>query len=119
MIDGDRAMSMSHRTLQGENQPVGLRNLFRPRQNRFLQLLIKQAEKTLEGMDALEAYMEHASDEHADAVRKAEKEADELRRILIDDLNRTFVTPLDREDIFALSRTIDDVMDYMRPAMGV
>jgi uncharacterized protein Yka (UPF0111/DUF47 family) len=27
-------------------------------------------------------------------------------------LNRTFVTPLDREDLFALSRTIDDVIDY-------
>jgi uncharacterized protein Yka (UPF0111/DUF47 family) len=41
-----------------------------------------------------------------------EKEADEARRILIDELNRTFVTPFDREDIFALSRTIDDVIDY-------
>jgi len=35
-----------------------------------------------------------------------------VRRILIDELNRTFVTPFDREDIFALSRSIDDVLDY-------
>jgi uncharacterized protein Yka (UPF0111/DUF47 family) len=41
-----------------------------------------------------------------------EKEADEVRRILIDELNRTFVTPIDREDIHALSRAIDDVLDY-------
>ncbi len=41
-----------------------------------------------------------------------EKEADEARRILIDELNKTFITPFDREDIFALSRTIDDVLDY-------
>ena len=41
-----------------------------------------------------------------------EKEADEARRILIDELNHTFVTPFDREDIFALSRAIDDVLDY-------
>ncbi len=41
-----------------------------------------------------------------------EKEADEARRILIDELNRTFVTPFDREDIFALSGAIDDVLDY-------
>jgi uncharacterized protein Yka (UPF0111/DUF47 family) len=41
-----------------------------------------------------------------------EKEADEVRRILIDELNRTFITPMDREDIFALSRAIDDVIDY-------
>jgi predicted phosphate transport protein (TIGR00153 family) len=91
---------------------VGLREFFRPRQDKFLQRLIEQAEKTLHGMDALEAYMEGASRDHALAVRQAEKDADEIRRILIDDLNRTFVTPLDREDIFALSRAIDDVMDY-------
>jgi predicted phosphate transport protein (TIGR00153 family) len=41
-----------------------------------------------------------------------EKEADEARRILIDELNKTFITPFDREDIFLLSRTIDDVLDY-------
>ncbi len=41
-----------------------------------------------------------------------EKEADEARRILIDELNKTFITPFDREDIFSLSRTIDDVLDY-------
>lgn len=46
-------------------------------------------------------------------MQRAEKEeADELRRILIDELNRSFVTPFDREDIFALSRAIDDVLDY-------
>jgi hypothetical protein len=47
-----------------------------------------------------------------DAVRQCEEDADEVRRILIDELNRTFVTPFDREDISALSRAIDDIMDY-------
>jgi predicted phosphate transport protein (TIGR00153 family) len=75
-------------------------------------LLIQQAEVTLAGMDSLEAYMKKRSDKHAANVVQAEKDADEFRRILIDELNRTFVTPMDREDIFALSRAIDDVMDY-------
>ncbi len=91
---------------------MGLREFFKPRQDKFLQSLIQQAEITLEGMDALEAYMKKRSDKYATAVVQAEKDADEVRRILIDDLNRTFVTPIDREDIFALSRAIDDVMDY-------
>jgi len=91
---------------------VGLKEFFKPRQDKFLQLLIQQAEITLAGMDALESYMKKRSDKHASSVRQAEKDADEVRRILIDDLNRTFVTPMDREDIFALSRAIDDVMDY-------
>jgi uncharacterized protein Yka (UPF0111/DUF47 family) len=48
----------------------------------------------------------------ADAVRQCEEDADEIRRILISELNRTFVTPFDREDISALSRAIDDIIDY-------
>jgi len=46
-----------------------------------------------------------------------EKEADECRRILIDELNRTFITPFDREDIFSLSRAIDDIIDYAYSTM--
>jgi len=91
---------------------MGLKDFFKPRQDKFVQLLIQQAEITLKGMDALESYMKKRSDKHAASVRQAEKDADEVRRILIDHLNRTFVTPLDREDIFALSRAIDDVLDY-------
>jgi predicted phosphate transport protein (TIGR00153 family) len=91
---------------------VGIREFFKPRQDKFLQLLIEQAEITLQGMDALESYMKKRSDKNAVAVRQAEKDADEVRRILIDHLHRTFVTPIDREDIFALSRAVDDVMDY-------
>jgi len=91
---------------------MGFKDFFKPRQDKFVQLLIQQAEITLKGMDALESYMKKRSDKHAANVRQAEKDADEVRRILIDHLNRTFVTPLDREDIFALSRAIDDVLDY-------
>ena len=91
---------------------MGLKEFFKPRPDKFVQLLIEQAEITLNGMDALESYMKKRSEKHAASVRQAEKDADEVRRILIDELNRTFVTPIDREDLFALSRAIDDVMDY-------
>jgi len=56
--------------------------------------------------------MKQPDDALAERVSQIEKEADEARRILIDELNLTFVTPFDREDIFALSLTIDDVLDY-------
>lgn len=91
---------------------MGIRELLRPRQDNFLRLIIEQATKTLEGMEALEEYMRNNDRETAKRVVQAEKEADELRRILVDELNRTFVTPIDREDIFALSRAIDDILDY-------
>ena len=91
---------------------MGLKQFIKPRQDKFTESLIQQADITLQGMAALEAYMKKAAEKHAAAVAQAEKDADEVRRILIDDLNRTFVTPIDREDIFALSRAVDDVMDY-------
>ena len=91
---------------------MGFKELLRPRHDNFLRLINEQAAKTLEGMEALEEYMRNNSREAAKRVIQAEKEADELRRILVDELNQTFVTPMDREDIFALSRAIDDILDY-------
>jgi predicted phosphate transport protein (TIGR00153 family) len=91
---------------------MGIRDFFRRGQDSFLRLIAEQATKTLEGMEALEEYMRNNSREAAERVMQAEKEADELRRILVDELNRTFVTPIDREDIFTLSRAVDDILDY-------
>jgi predicted phosphate transport protein (TIGR00153 family) len=89
-----------------------MKRIFKRRKSIFIQHIKDQAQLTLEGLDALKLYLA-TQDPAASALLTAkEKEADEARRILIDDLNRTFVTPFDREDIFALSRTIDDVLDY-------
>jgi predicted phosphate transport protein (TIGR00153 family) len=82
------------------------------RKNHFIKLIHNQASLTLAGLDALKTYMTNQDPEAAEALVQKEKEADEARRILIDELNKTFVTPFDREDIFTLSRTIDDVLDY-------
>jgi len=78
----------------------------------FLRMISEQAVHTQRGMEALHAYMKEPSEAQAQLVRAAEKDADEVRRILIDELNRSFVTPIDREDLFSLSRAIDDVLDY-------
>lgn len=86
--------------------------LFKRKPNRFYTLLTQQAEWTLKGMEALVVYVTEPTPERARQVSQLEGEADEVRRILIDELNRTFITPFDREDIFSLSRTIDDVLDY-------
>jgi len=91
---------------------MGIRDLFKPREDKFMRLLVEQAAKTVEGMELLEEFMESTDREVAKRLVQVEKEADEVRRILIDELNRSFITPIDREDIFALSLTIDDIIDY-------
>ncbi len=88
------------------------RRFFWQRENPFLKLIHEQATLTLEGLDNLVGYMTDQNPECARRLVAKENEADEARRILICELNKTFVTPFDREDIFTLSRTIDDVLDY-------
>jgi predicted phosphate transport protein (TIGR00153 family) len=80
----------------------------------FYQMLLDQARKSEEGLQALCKFMDDGKAELGQKVERTETEADELRRQLIDALNRTFVTPIDREDIFALSRAVDDMVDYAK-----
>ncbi len=97
---------------QPEVKESFFKRLFKKRQNVFIKLIHDQAQLTLEGLKALTDYMVDQNPAAANCLKMKEKEADEARRILIYELNRTFITPFDREDIFALSRTIDDVLDY-------
>lgn len=85
--------------------------LFKKKPN-FYGHLLKQAENAHEGLKALKEYANTQCEECAVRVKDLEKKGDEERRVLIEELNNTFVTPFDREDIFQLSRALDDVMDY-------
>jgi uncharacterized protein len=78
----------------------------------FYDLLLDQAEKVLSGCQALTKFLENKGE--GEEVSRFEQEADDIRRVLIDELNQTFITPIDREDIFALSRAIDDVVDHAK-----
>jgi predicted phosphate transport protein (TIGR00153 family) len=86
--------------------------LFQKKKSDFCEMLHAQSQKVLEGLDALYAWAGGGVDAQRERVKDVEREADELRRIVIEELNQTFVTPFDRDDIFSLSRAIDDVMDY-------
>lgn len=86
--------------------------VFRRKPNHFLIRLVEQSSLVVSGTQALQDYMKKPSKKNAATVRQIEKEADEVRRILIDELNRTFVTPIDREDLFGLSRAVDDILDH-------
>ena len=91
---------------------MSLRNIFKPKPNKFLQLLVEQTSLTVQGLELLKIYLEKRDSAMAGKIITTEKEADEVRRILIEELMHTFITPFDREDIFSLSREIDDVLDY-------
>lgn len=78
----------------------------------FYKLLIKQSKYTLDGALALSRYFEKQDDSETDKVKCIEKKADEERKNIIQELDKTYITPFEREDIFTLSRAIDDILDY-------
>lgn len=80
--------------------------------NVFIRLLVQQAQAAKAGVMALLDYVSTGNEVAAEQVGEIEKQGDELRRILIDELHKTFVTPFDREDIYDLSLYLDDVLDY-------
>jgi uncharacterized protein len=90
-----------------------LKRFLKPRQRNFIQLLIEQGEYAVLSVEALQAYFKKQSDKKSTKARQVEKEADEVQRILVHELQKTFVTPIDREDIFSLSRSIDNFIDYV------
>jgi hypothetical protein len=84
-----------------------------PREERFYDDFVALAEEIRRGAQMLEEML--APDQpiwdKADEIKEVEHKCDFLTHEIIQRLHRTFVTPLDREDIFALARSLDDVMD--------
>ncbi len=90
-----------------------IRALARSNDRRFIELLCDQADLTVRALQAVEKFgrAPGGNDELVDQVKAIEREGDAKRRILIDELAHTYATPFDREDLFALSRAIDDILD--------
>ena len=90
-----------------------LMRFLKPKQNNFIQMLCEQGEYAVAVVEALQAYFKKQTDKKSIRARQLEKEADELQRIFVHDLLNTFVTPIDREDLFALMRALDNFIDYV------
>jgi uncharacterized protein len=84
-----------------------------PREEKFYQDFQALGDELKNGARLLEAMLEpdHPVWSKADEIKETEHKCDMLTHAIIQRLNRTFVTPLDREDIHALARSLDDVMD--------
>jgi uncharacterized protein Yka (UPF0111/DUF47 family) len=81
-------------------------------ENRFVAMLIAQAGKSVEGIRYLERMLEEMNADTIGTLRALADDSSELRRMLIDELHKTFITPLDREDIFNLSHCYEDMVTY-------
>ena len=84
-----------------------------PREEDFFILFRKQAAMVRKGCDLLHEMMEAFDrlEERAKELKDVEHEADLVTHEIFERLNRTFITPLDREDIHSLASNLDDVLD--------
>ena len=92
-----------------------------PREARFFDDFVAMAEQIRLGAAMLEEML--APDkpiwDKADQIKEVEHKCDFLTHEIIQRLHRTFVTPLDREDIHELARSLDDVMDAIDASAAV
>lgn len=89
--------------------------MFFPKGKEFFDLVDLVAQNILESARALEDFISHfpASESKLKALEDMEHEGDRLTHATIEKLNKTFITPLDREDIHELVSTMDDVLDFI------
>jgi uncharacterized protein len=91
-----------------------LSRLFAPREREFFDLFEEAGANIVTAAALLERMLQEWPD-HGDLgeqVLACEHEGDRITHDIIQRLNQTFVTPIDREDIYALASGLDDVVDY-------
>jgi predicted phosphate transport protein (TIGR00153 family) len=92
-----------------------LRLRIRPVETTFYDLFTESAQHLVTGAALLAEMLGETADHNhvASRMREAEHAADETTHAIVRRVNSTFVTPFDREDIYALGSGLDDVMDSM------
>lgn len=84
-----------------------------PRQDKFYALFAEQARLIVKGARQLKDMLTHYEDVEAKAkaLKETEHDCDKATYTIIKELNTTFITPLDREDIHGLATGLDDILD--------
>jgi len=83
----------------------------------FFDMLKEQSGYAYHAAKMLKEYCASLDESVADEVIKLENDADEVRRKLIYALNKTYITPIDREDLFHLSLLLDEIIDYIKTSV--
>ena len=99
---------------------MGLRELLLPREKIFFQLLEQESNNVLLGAQALRDLVLHYENlsEKRDHIKAIEHRGDEIVHQIYEQLMKTFVTPLDREEIAKLASLYDDVLDFIDAAVN-
>jgi uncharacterized protein len=91
---------------------------FLPRDRTFFDLFIEAGQNTVRAAHLLDRMMNQwpEDDGLSREIVKAEQEGDRITHDIVRRLNSTFVTPIDREDIYGLATQMDDIVDFTEEA---
>ena len=96
---------------------VSLFDKLKPKENKFFQLLREMGEIIIKASDLIVAGVQVTNHEEAvdsyKQIKQLEHDADSVQNQIFEELNKTFITPFDREDINSLSSKMDDIMDLI------
>ncbi|MDH4223569.1 MAG: DUF47 family protein [candidate division Zixibacteria bacterium] len=86
---------------------------FIPKEEKFFEMLKESSRELLKGAEALKDLVENYNDieNKVKNIKEIEHQGDKIIHQIVGSLNKTFVTPLDREDIHQLASELDDVLD--------
>jgi len=92
-----------------------LTRLFAPRERELFDLFEEAGANIVRASELLERMLDQwpEQSELARDVRDCEHEGDRITHDIIQRLNSSFVTPIDREDVYALASALDDIVDYI------
>jgi predicted phosphate transport protein (TIGR00153 family) len=92
-----------------------------PKEEKFYEMFIEAATNIHKAANHLKSMLETGSDfeRYAREIKEMEHIGDKLTHEIIIKLNKTFITPFDREDIHYLSKTLDDVIDHINAAANL
>ena len=98
-----------------------MRFRIRPVETTFYELFSEAAAHLVNGSSLLALMLDANTDrkEIGDKMREAEHQADETTHKIVKRVNSTFITPFDREDIYRLASSLDDVMDFMEETVDL
>ena len=98
----------------------GLLSKILPREDSFFRMFVEQAENVQTGAEALVELLGNYTnvERQVDRMKDIEHQGDDITHALINKLDKSFVTPFDREDIHELCSKVDDVLDLMDAVAG-
>jgi len=94
---------------------MGILSWLIPQEKHFFDMIERQSKNVLEGVDALVNMLEHYNeiDKKREKIKQIENEGDKMVHDIFSELNKTFITPIDREDITKLTSSLDDILDNL------